>query len=149
MPKFYRHCLKPPWGKGHQSEPPIQNLAKMTLNKLDYSIYVQWNLQEAYHQNEHTLLTVVKIVNREGGNTFFHLLWKLFIVNVTHVRTRREPNATVQIHTLLKLWWNLILCWPSVTLRECKNSKTNLSPTLLQNTNQNWNIFIFSPFFIP
>ena len=44
MPKFYGHCSKPSWAKGHQSEPPTQNLAKMTLNKLDYSNYVQWNL---------------------------------------------------------------------------------------------------------
>ena len=34
----------------------------MTLNKLDYSNYVQWNLQEVSHQNEHTLLTVVMFV---------------------------------------------------------------------------------------
>ena len=44
MPKFYGHCSKPSWAKGHQSEPPTQNLPKMTLNKLDYSNYVQWNL---------------------------------------------------------------------------------------------------------
>ena len=62
MPKFYGHCSKPTWAKGQQSEPPIQNLAKMTLNKLDYSNYVQWNLQEACHQNEHTLLIVVTVV---------------------------------------------------------------------------------------
>ena len=40
--------------KGDQSEPPIQNLAKMTLNKFDYSNHVQWNLQEACPQNENT-----------------------------------------------------------------------------------------------
>ena len=34
----------------------------MTLNKLDYNNYVQLNLQEAYHKNEHTLLTVVTVV---------------------------------------------------------------------------------------
>ena len=48
--------------KGDQSEPPIQNLAKMTLNKFDYSNHVQWNIQEACHQNEHTLLSVVTTV---------------------------------------------------------------------------------------
>ena len=62
MPKFYGHCSRPSWVKGHQSEPPIQNLARMTLNKLDYSNCVQWNLQEACHQNQHTLLTVVTVV---------------------------------------------------------------------------------------